>query len=381
MEYSLNDSDYVDLEVGYEWSEHNERSKPLDLVEGVNRLIVREKDTQTIYLRAILIKKDDDVIVFEKAEVGWEKGSHVSTTENAYDKIEYSTDNGNTFSNTLQWPGANIGQEIFTENFIIREKNNTENIIYTAPILNAGSQEDEGEAGNEVTHTILEQYVYENGKTIINFKQKDLNDSITKYEYIIDGETKTGNSIEIEEDAQIKLKLSSEMNFISMSAEKEINAKVIKVEIPEIKTENNGEVTITAGNIKNDDLEAIYYNVDGGEYKQYNSKIILDPGEHTIEAYQVSKNKNVKSEKRQKEITVEEPKENIKQEAVSENSNVENNINESIKDTENIIRSKQNPTTGDNIFKYVSILVIVISINIVIIVINKHNRKIYKRKH
>ena len=161
---------------------------------------------------------------------------------------------------------------------------------------------------------------------------------------------------------------------------------------PNIELNNNKKVEIISQNIENDELEKVFFSINDGEFQEYLNEISLNPGTYIIKAYQISKQKNIRSNETEKEIIIEEKKEqtnsekkdnkeekndennNKKSEEIIENSNV---INSDNKVEENIIQSNEiqinpnNPKTSDDILFFEILIILIIGINVLIIYKNE----------
>lgn len=299
-EYSVNGAEFVQ-------SITQQGSVSLNLDKDVNTLVVRLPESKDIIYKAMLVKYKDSFIVFQNSvctRLEYSTGDRIyyvnedGVTEDRYN-LEYSMDNGETFNKLkvqemcyLVFPVE--GGTLFDNKIIIREKD-TQNIIYETPTLG----------------DIEEDVIYENGKTTVKFKNSGEDIENIKYSYEIDGQEFEGNEFEVEENTKVMLNAEANIEFSNKSAEKEIEVKVIKVESPEIKIDEENNLELVAGGVKNDTLGKIYYKIDDGEYIEYTEKVKLnlEPGSHAIKAYQVSKDENVKSDEVEKEITIEEKEE------------------------------------------------------------------------
>ena len=74
-----------------------------------------------------------------------------------------------------------------------------------------------------------------------------------------------------------------------------IIVKDVKTENPKIDLSNDYKITITAGEIQDDELDKIYYRINGGEWQEYKGSIPVYK-KFKVEAYQITKVKQVKSE-------------------------------------------------------------------------------------
>lgn len=221
---------------------------------------------------------------------------------------------------------------------------------------------------------IEEKVVYKNGKTILNFKNENLIDNFTTYEYVIDGVSSYGDTVEVEKNVDATLKVNTVIDFIEKSAQKEIKIDVVKVSNPIIDINEEGILNIVAGNIENDELKSIFYSINGENYKEFSEQETLKPGTYKIKAYQVSSATGIKSDEEEKEFTIEEKpvqedidyKEDKGQTVDKESQENNSSINEQNK---NGVNSLNIPKTGDNIFIFIVLIISVIAINVM------HNNK------
>ena len=295
-------------------------SKKLNLDKKINTVVAKTAGTDQIIYEAILIEIDDALICFQKAfssrldATSGDRIYYISEESQEPKDFEYSMDNGETFtdiSKTQWWHDAEpvVGGTLFEDKIIIRDKN-TQEIIYQTP--NMGD--------------IQEEYSYEDGMTTITFE--NTNDEIedVEYSYEIDGQETEGNVIEVEEDSSVILRAKANIEFSEKVIEKEVQVKVIKTEEPIIEIDEENNLEITPGNVENDEIANIYYIIDDGDPIVYTEKVALDiePGEHTINAYQVTTN-GIESQMAEENITIEsdEAEEDNKEEE-SEEQNEEN---------------------------------------------------------
>ena len=221
---------------------------------------------------------------------------------------------------------------------------------------------------------IEEKVVYKNGKTILNFKNENLIDNFTTYEYVIDGVSSYGDTVEVEKNVDATLKVNTVIDFIEKSAQKEIKIDVVKVSNPIIDINEEGILNIVAGNIENDELKSIFYSINGENYKEFSEQETLKPGTYKIKAYQVSSATGIKSDEEEKEFTIEEKpvqedidyKEDKGQTVDKESQENDSSINEQNK---NGVNSLNIPKTGDNIFIFIVLIISVIAIKVM------HNNK------
>ena len=226
---------------------------------------------------------------------------------------------------------------------------------------------------------IEEKVVYKNGKTILNFKNENLIDNFTTYEYVIDGVSSYGDTVEVEKNVDATLKVNTVIDFIEKSAQKEIKIDVVKVSNPIIDINEEGILNIVAGNIENDELKSIFYSINGENYKEFSEQETLKPGTYKIKAYQVSSATGIKSDEEEKEFTIEEKpvqedidyKEDKGQTVDKESQENDSSINEQNK---NGVNSLNIPKTGDNIFIFIVLIISVIAINVM------HNNKKNKQQ-
>ncbi len=226
---------------------------------------------------------------------------------------------------------------------------------------------------------IEEKVVYKNGKTILNFKNENLIDNFTTYEYVIDGVSSYGDTVEVEKNVDATLKVNTVIDFIEKSAQKEIKIDVVKVSNPIIDINEEGILNIVAGNIENDELKSIFYSINGENYKEFSEQETLKPGTYKIKAYQVSSATGIKSDEEEKEFTIEEKpvqedidyKEDKGQTVDKESQENNSSINEQNK---NGVNSLNIPKTGDNIFIFIVLIISVIAINVM------HNNKKNKQQ-
>lgn len=302
LEYSVNDSEFKEFEV------QDFGTYVLNLDKDVNTVISREKNTQDIVQKALVIKKDDFYIVFQHATVGHNKGNYVYTLYADKDEnIEYSLNNGETFykienyrlDGTIPrtyWPAqnkVNDSETLFDDKIIVRNSV-TKDIMYQTPNL---VDIDE----------ITENYSYEDGKTKVKFSINNEKEYKTKYFYVIDNQEFEGDEIELEENKNIKLKVVAEIDFMEQEIEKDIEVKVVNVEKPTVNVNEANELEIIPGEIINDELEGIYYSIDEKDEQKYNGKVELklEPGEYELNAYQKTKNGAI-SEQTKKIINIKE---------------------------------------------------------------------------
>ena len=378
MEYSVNYNSYKECEY------LNYGSYILDLDNDINVITVKHVPTGNIVLESVVKKYKDGYINIEKTKVGWGSGSKIRIAgyewEDAINlNLEYSMDNGETFKPIDG--GFVLLPSLYEGVLIIREKD-TQEVIYKSPVK------------EDVAPDLQEEYIYENGKTTLKFNlPENIDNRLAQYSYVINGEEKTGNEVTIEEDSDIKLKVTNTKEFMTYSFEKDITAKVVKVEKPEIEQIDDETINIISGEITNDTLGKIYYSIDDEEIAEYTDTIKLEPGTHIIKVYQTSKDTNIKSEEVEKEITVEkkdtekqeddttyEEKEDTQEQEnteIKEQENSENINNEDIKvedvNDNNKLKNINIPKTGDNILIFFTIIIAVITLNSIIK--NNKNKK------
>ena len=335
LEYSINGEEYKEFEYldvgGYrEWS--SKETEFLDLNKETNTLIVRRIDGHEIYLKAVLIQVGDTRVAIQDALAGHSKGKGANIAIENDGKIEVSIDNGETFQDIPygSWGIKSLNSastELFTKNLIIRNK------------------------------------------TILNFKNENLIDNFTTYEYVIDGVSSYGDTVEVEKNVDATLKVNTVIDFIEKSAQKEIKIDVVKVSNPIIDINEEGILNIVAGNIENDELKSIFYSINGENYKEFSEQETLKPGTYKIKAYQVSSATGIKSDEEEKEFTIEEKpvqedidyKEDKGQTVDKESQENDSSINEQNK---NGVNSLNIPKTGDNIFIFIVLIISVIAINV-----------------
>ena len=306
LEYSLNDSNFVEFEYGTSYSES---TKYFELKTTINTIVVRDRDTKNIYLKGIIINNDKGCLTLQNAVVGHDKGNEIyKLRNNNIEDNEYSIDDGTTFNDVPNYKVSgkiNI-EDLFNNKIIIRNKN-TKEIIYKSPEL--------GEIEESIT--------YENGQTKVNFAVNGDAKDKTSYTYILNGEEFTGNSVTLKEDATLKLKAHTDKEFTDQTIEKDINVKVIKTEKPTIKIDEEDNLILTQGAIENDELANIYYSIDNETEKTYTGKVKLEVGTHKIKAYQITKNHQIKSLDETKEVIIKEP---VKTEKPTIQMDKENNL-------------------------------------------------------
>lgn len=76
----------------------------------------------------------------------------------------------------------------------------------------------------------------------------------------------------------------------------EINVIEAKTESPTINISDTYKATIIPGSVENDEIGDIYYRINDGQWEKYDNKEIPMYGEFKIEAYQTTKERNIKSE-------------------------------------------------------------------------------------
>lgn len=306
LEYSLNDSNFVEFEYGTSYSES---TKYFELKTTINTIVVRDRDTKNIYLKGIIINNDKGCLTLQNAVVGHDKGNEIyKLRNNNIEDNEYSIDDGTTFNDVPNYRASgkiNI-EDLFNNKIIIRNKN-TKEIIYKSPKL--------GEIEESIT--------YENGQTKVDFAVNGDAKDKTSYTYILNGEEFTGNSVTLKEDATLKLKAHTDKEFTDQTIEKDINVKVIKTEKPTIKIDEENNLILTQGVIENDELANIYYSIDNETEKVYTDKVKLEVGTHKIKAYQTTKNYQIKSLDETKEVII---KELVKTEKPTIQMDKENNL-------------------------------------------------------
>ena len=316
---SINNSEFQDFLIG---------SDTVPTENDVTSIILKEENEQEI-ARCIIIKDEDKLIIMQKSTTQYQLGdmifARLKDGQEDYDyrgtDYEYSFDEGenyrelNTFrrgpSVYIYWDGNQKvnGGTLFSDRITIRRISDN-SIVYQTP--NMGD--------------IQEEYNYENGKTKVTFK--NTNDEIenVEYSYEIDGQEADGNVIEVEEDSSVILRAKANIEFSEKVIEKEVQVKVIKTEEPIIEIDEENNLEITPGNVENDEIANIYYIIDDGDPIVYTEKVALDiePGEHTINAYQVTTN-GIESQMAEENITIEsdEAEEDNKEEE-SEEQNEEN---------------------------------------------------------
>lgn len=318
MEYSIDEKDYTDFENIDSTSKGSRDTDFIRATGKIDVIVVRDKETKKIYMRGICINDSKEPLVLYKADVGWSKGSYICF-KNGENNIpfEYSIDNGKNFNDIVReyvWSSSmkiNNG-DLFLDRIIIRNKN-TKEIIYESPKI--------GE--------IEEKYTYENGRTTGAFNVNGDAQDRTSYTYTISGEKLNGNSITVEDDTNITLFAYTNKEFLEQSTTKEIDVKVIRVEKPEIEVDEEDNLILIYGEVTNDEQGNPYYSIDNEEYLLYTDKVKLEPGTHTIKAYQESKEYKVESEVEAKEITID------KQETDDNDDNNQNSDNDNIQDDNN----------------------------------------------
>lgn len=368
LEYSLNDSNFVEFEYGTSYSES---TKYFELKTTINTIVVRDRDTKNIYLKGIIINNDKGCLTLQNAVVGHDKGNEIyKLRNNNIEDNEYSIDDGTTFNDVPNYRASgkiNI-EDLFNNKIIIRNKN-TKEIIYKSPEL--------GEIEESIT--------YENGQTKVDFAVNGDAKDKTSYTHILNGEEFTGNSVTLKEDATLKLKAHTDKEFTDQTIEKDINVKVIKTEKPTIKIDEEHNLILTQGAIENDELANIYYSIDNETEKTYTGKVKLEVGTHKIKAYQVTKKYEIKSDIAEAVVTVKDNKEpevkpnedkdpsnnnNNNKDLSNDEQNNNTNSNEENKNTETekqkSSENKNIPKTGDMIMIYVVVLFVIITLNIVI---------------
>lgn len=313
-EYSLNGSEFIECE------EPDQGSKSLNLNRKINQLAARNIDTHDILYKVVSIKYNEVYICFQRAyssKLDASSGDRIYYIKKASDpeyNLEYSMDDGATFHDIEipeGWYTAKPveGGNIFTDKIIIRNKD-TQEIIYQTPDLT----------------NIEEEYNYENGRTTVTFKSNVEEDEIIECSYEKDGQETDGNVVEVEEDSSIILRAKANIEFSEKAIEKEIQVKVIKTEEPKIEVDEETNLEIIPGNVENDEIENIYYIIDDGDPIVYTEKVALDlePGEHTIKAYQVTTS-GIESEMSEENITIEENNDDEQNDENNEGNNEENN--------------------------------------------------------
>ena len=205
---------------------------------------------------------------------------------------------------------------------------------------------------------------------------------------------KNGSSLEIDKDTTVKLIINTESEFVQKKLEKEIEVKVIETDAPTIEINDENELELIPGEMANDEVGKIYYSIDGGEFTQYTDKIKLGSGTHLVKAYQVSSDKNIRSEEIEKEVTIEETadenfddSESDSENNITEDNNKTDKKNDNNEAMSNDNKSKENkiqeqkkskdimPKTGDSITFFATTILIIIILNIIV----KKDRKNGKR--
>ena len=301
---SINNSEFEDFTIG---------SDIIPTNKDVTSFILKENDNQEI-AKCIIIKDDDKFIIMQNSKTQYQLGdmiyARLKDGQEDYDYFgtdyEYSLDEGNTYRdlNTFRrgphiyvyWDKSQkvYGGTLFSDKILIRRKSDN-TIVYETKNL----------------EEFEEEYEYGNGKTTVKFKNSGEDIENIKYSYEIEGKKFEGNEFEVEENTNVMLNAEANIEFSNKSTEKEIEVKVIKVESPEIQIDEENNLELVAGGVKNDELGKMYYKIDDGEETEYTEKVKLnlEPGSHAIKAYQVSENENVKSKEVEKEITIEEKEE------------------------------------------------------------------------
>ena len=288
LEYSANDSEFKECEF------QTYGSDIIDLDKNISEVVARDQITGDTLLKTVVIIYDGAYITLHEAFVGWEVGKKIYTRnngegENRRHNFEYSMDDGESFTDLDPYE-SNV-PELFEKDIIIREKETGE-IIYESP-----KKSDLGD--------LEEEYTYENGRTTVDFKLNGEGHNKASYSYEID-ELQNGNSVTIENDSTIKLYANTKKEFMNFTYNKEIDAKVIKIEKPTIERIDNETLNVVPGEVTNDTLGKIFYSIDGGEDTEFVDEIKLTPGVHTVKVYQVSENHNVKSDEIEEEFLVED---------------------------------------------------------------------------
>ena len=137
---------------------------------------------------------------------------------------------------------------------------------------------------------ISDSVTYKNGSTDVSFDIVNKKNGVSySYSYLLDGNWKSGNTYTVTSDSEVTMKAAGD----DMSTgEYTDNIKVIYSGEPVVSNVkvNGNSVTITAGEIKNDSLALLEYQVDGEKWETVKSDgtVELTPGKHTIAARQTT---------------------------------------------------------------------------------------------
>ena len=333
MEYSVNNGQYQECEYFYYGSDI------LNLDKEINTVSVKHVPTGIIILESVVKKYKDAYIDIEKTKVGWGSGSKIriqgyeQITQIEELNLEYSIDNGATFEKIDQY--TTYLPSLYEDILIIREMD-TQEILYKSP------------EKEEVAPGLEEEYIYENGRTTLRFKLPEgIDAQNAQYSYVINGEEYTGNEVIVEDDTDIKLKVTNTKEFMTYSAEKDVTAAVAKTEKPSIEQTGDNTFKLNPGEITNDTLGKMYYIIDDGEENEYIDEFEVSAGTHIIKAYQVSEDKNIKSEEIEQEVTIEE-KQNEEPENQNENEPNENEPNENEQNENENSQNEENENENEH---------------------------------
>ena len=215
------------------------------------------------------------------AGTGDDSASAISGIKESY----YSTDNKtfNLITKPLKYNG------VASDDYISIDTPN----VYVYTVDNAGNKSEIYEVSIDMT--ISHSFKYENNKTTTNFYadlDKDNTDNKYSYSYEIEEAIRDGHQIISLTDETAKL-MSTKTLSIPTSVDKIIDIKVVNIEKPNISDINEeNEVTVTVGAIKNADFDKLYVKIDNDEYKEYNVQEVsidsLSEGTHVIQSYETA---------------------------------------------------------------------------------------------
>ena len=133
---------------------------------------------------------------------------------------------------------------------------------------------------------------YANGKTTLSFyadNDAEHSQGYT-YKYVVDNNESSGYSLEVTEPKSVLIKASRDD---LLPNEETVSFDIITVNKPTISDlYNDSHVTVSAGTVSNTSFDKLYIKIDNGEYIAYDRlsvDLVLQPGHHTVEAYQTTK--------------------------------------------------------------------------------------------
>ena len=263
-----------------------------------------EEAKETFDIKVVNVAKPiiDKVTNEKKASIKSDTISN-ATFDALYVKIDYTGDYTKYTESDIKTSELNPGKHIITayqtatkDGQTIASDITTYEITITTPI--------------ELKHN----FIYENGKTILNFYgNDDTNNSLLNYSYSIDtGASTNGHSVELTNDTTVTIVANKEGYE---EARQTVDVKVVSVDKPIIsKVTNEDKGLIKSNTIKNATFDALYVKIDNAaNYTKYTSSEVqtgeLSAGKHTVTAYQTATKdgQTITSEVTTYEITVTSP--------------------------------------------------------------------------